>query len=298
MDKNAYLQIIDSLSDGVYFVDNERRVTFWNQGAEELTGIDRRSVLGIPCHKNILVHIDADGQSLCQDGCILAETLADGKPRSSDMFLLHRDGHRVPVTVRTSILRDRQGEVVGAVEIFSDNSVKLAARRRIDELERLALLDDLTRIGNRRYLEMTLRAKLAETARYNSQVGIFFLDIDNFKEINDRYGHDCGDKVLQRIAATIMGMIRPTDLAGRWGGEEFVTAVSNVSRKTIKPIAERFRKAASEAAFKNDGKEICFTVSVGATMAREHEPLEDVIKRADRLMYRSKEAGRNRVTVG
>jgi diguanylate cyclase (GGDEF)-like protein/PAS domain S-box-containing protein len=298
MDDKIYLQIMDILSDGVYFVDTDRKVTFWNQGAEELTGIGRDDILGRHCFDDLLVHIDSDGKSLCDDGCILAETLADGEAREADLFLLHGDGHRIPVSVRTSAFTDDSGEVIGAVEIFSDNSVKIAAKRRIDELERLALLDELTRIGNRRYLEMTLRAKLAETARYNSQVGIFFMDIDHFKEVNDQYGHDAGDRVLKAIASTLMGIIRPTDLAGRWGGEEFVAAVSNVNRKTLKPIAERFRKLIEEAIVRLPDEEIHFTVSVGATMAKEDEALEDVIKRADQLMYRSKEAGRNQVTVG
>jgi diguanylate cyclase (GGDEF)-like protein/PAS domain S-box-containing protein len=289
---------MDSLYDGVYFVDLNRGITYWNRGAERLTGYTREEAIGRACQDNFLAHVDDTGKSLCESGCPLGLVLQDGEPREVDLYLHHKNGHRVPVTVRAAPLRTEDGHILGAVEIFSDNSSHVMARRRIDELEQLALLDPLTRIGNRRFLDMTLEARLVETVRYNTQLAVFFLDIDDFKQINDTKGHDTGDEVLKVVAKTLSGVIRPTDILGRWGGEEFVAAASNINRETALAIGERFRALIEGSSVSIPDGRIHFTISVGVTIARRDDDLGSVIKRADDVMYEAKREGKNRIKFG
>jgi PAS domain S-box-containing protein len=122
--------LIDHLYDGVYYVDRGRRIRYWNQGAERLTGFAAASVVGHFCYDNLLNHVDASGTQLCRDGCPLAATMVDGEPREAEVFLRHREGHRVPIRVRTSPVRDREDKVIGAVEIFDDRTELSTARRR------------------------------------------------------------------------------------------------------------------------------------------------------------------------
>ncbi|MDF1535065.1 MAG: sensor domain-containing diguanylate cyclase [bacterium] len=298
MKDTFYMQLMDNLYDGVYFVDKDRIITYWNKGAERLTGYSKSTAQGRSCSDNFLAHVDDTGKRLCDDGCPLHEVLTDGQPREQDLYLHHRDGHRLPVSVRVSPITDDGGRIIGAVEIFSDNSIHVANQRRIDELEQLALLDTLTRIGNRRYLEMTLESKLAETARYNTQIAIFFMDIDNFKDINDTWGHDAGDEVLKVVSRTLNGVIRPMDILGRWGGEEFIAATTNINRGTARSIGERFRKLIERSSVPVNDQRITFTITVGATIARPDDDLASIVKRADQQMYKAKRAGKNRVAVG
>lgn len=293
-----YRELLDNLYDGVYFVDRERRITYWNRGAERLTGYRREDALGRSCFDDFLSHVDEKGRRLCQDGCPLMETIEDGQQREAEIFLHHKNGHRLPVSVRVSPISAEDGTLIGAVEVFSDNSAKVDSQRRIQELEQLALLDDLTKLGNRRYLEMSLKGRMAEMKRYNNQVGVFFMDIDHFKDINDLHGHNCGDEVLRVLSRSLTGVIRPSDILGRWGGEEFLAVANTVTRGTIKPIAERFRQMIESSSVPFEGQIVRFTISVGATIAKVDDTLESVIERADQLMYRSKERGRNQVTVG
>jgi diguanylate cyclase (GGDEF)-like protein/PAS domain S-box-containing protein len=292
-----YKELMDNLYDGVYFVDRDRTITFWNKGAERLTGYSKSNAQGRSCFDDFLAHVDDTGKRLCDEGCPLTDVLVDGQSREEDLYLHHLDGHRVPVSVRVSPIRDEKGEIIGAVEIFSDNSTHVANQRRIDELEQLALLDSLTRIGNRRYLEMTLEAKLAETARYNTQIAIFFMDIDDFKDINDTWGHDVGDEVLKAVAGTLNAVMRPMDLLGRWGGEEFIAAATNVNRGTARSIGERFRKLIEGISVPAGDERVHFTISVGATIARPDDDLASIVKRADQQMYEAKKAGKNRVAA-
>jgi PAS domain S-box-containing protein len=119
----SYETLLDSLFDGVYCVDMNKNITFWNKSAERITGFSRSEVTGLCCANNILRHIDSKGRELCIEGCPLSATLIDGKARESDLFLHHKMGHRVPISTRISPVRGDNGEVIGAIEIFTDNFI-------------------------------------------------------------------------------------------------------------------------------------------------------------------------------
>ena len=109
MDKEFYQDLLDQISDGVYFVTRDRRITYWNGGAERITGFGAEEVLGHSCSEGMLRHIDDTGRQLCLRGCPLAAVMTDGKRREVQVYLHHKDGHRVPVTVRGSALRNPAG---------------------------------------------------------------------------------------------------------------------------------------------------------------------------------------------
>jgi diguanylate cyclase (GGDEF)-like protein len=194
-------------------------------------------------------------------------------------------------------MSDPAGRITGAVEVFSENTSRMAALERIEELERMALIDSLTGVGNRRYTQMQVSARIEELRRYGWPCGLLFADIDHFKSVNDTHGHAAGDEVLRMVARTITVSMRPFDFLGRWGGEEFVAAITNVDRNEFRHVAERARMLVEQSSVHTDGQDLRVTVSVGGTMARTDDSVEDLVRRADRLMYRSKVGGRNRVTL-
>lgn len=292
-----YRELLDSLYDGVYFVDRDRRITYWNEGAERITGYTASEVMGTRCADNILTHIDEQGSTLCINGCCpLAYTIEDGMPRTAEVYLLHKDGHRVPISVRVAPLRDSNKAIVGAVEVFTDNSSKTAALERLKEFEKMAYIDALTGLANRRYTEIALNARYEELQRYGWPFGVIFIDIDRFKEINDRHGHETGDAVLAMVAKNLLSSVRSFDVVGRWGGEEFVAVVANVDHEELRAGANRIRVLIEQSTLPGDPP-LKVTVSLGATLARPEDTVAGIISRADRLMYESKTAGRNRVTV-
>ena len=188
-EEDFYKNLLDNLYDGVYFLDAERRITYWNKGAERLTGYGADEVIDCYCRDDILMHVDEMGNKLCEtDLCPAVKTLRDGRLREEELFLHHKRGHRVPVSIRVAPIPGPGGLVVGAVEVFSDNTSTVQTRQVIQELQKIALLDPLTQVGNRRYAELNLRARLAELERYGWPFGILFIDLDHFKEVNDRHG--------------------------------------------------------------------------------------------------------------
>lgn len=293
----SFRTVLDSLYDGVYITDTDRTITFWNQSAERLTGYSSAEVVGLRCADNVLVHVDEAGVSLCTGACPIVATLLDGESRQTEVYLHHKDGHRLPVLVRTAPLRDEVGAIVGAVEVFSDNSPSMTIRHRLEQLEKLALLDELTGIPNRRFLEQEMEGRASELIRYGRPFGVLFFDIDNFKDVNDTHGHETGDRVLRMVAQTLMHSSRPFDLAGRWGGEEFLCIVVGADREGLLASAERLRLLVEASALERAGGRISVTVSVGGTMSLPRENTVSVVSRADGLLYSSKQAGRNRVTI-
>ena len=298
-EKDFYKNIIDNLYDGVYFVDRDRRITFWNKGAERISGYSAGQVIGRHCRDNLLNHVTANGVELCRDHCPLAAVMEDGQPREVEVYLHHADGHRLPVMVRATALQDEEGNIVGAVETFSNNSTVINTRRRLNEMHQLARTDSLTRIGNRQHIEGRVRAAIAEFENGQSMAGLLFMDIDHFKQINDTYGHDVGDLALCMVANTFRLALRVTDTIGRWGGEEFVAILYDVSSETtLHTIAEKVRTLIESSRLDINEHSLTVTASIGATLLYSNDTPESLVRRADGLMYRSKRTGGNGVTVG
>jgi len=292
---SLYREVLDNLYDGVYFLDLQRKIFFWNKGAERITGYPAADVMGRSCADDILCHVDKQGRHLCRDGCPAAEVLNDGQRREAEVYLLHKNGYRKPVRIRVAPIQDTSGQIVGAMEIFSDDTSPESLRRRVALLEKLSSLDPLTHLPNRRSMEGTLASRLAETHRYGVAFGVLFIDIDYFKSINDTYGHETGDHVLRLVAKTLARSLRPFDLSGRWGGEEFLAVILNVDAAHLGVVAERVRALIAETRIPRDDQYLSVSVSIGATLARADDSSETLIDRADQCMYRSKMAGRNRV---
>jgi len=166
------------------------------------------------------------------------------------------------------------------------------------ELLKMAMFDRLTGIPNRRYLELKLRTFLSNYKTLGKKFGVIFFDIDNFKKFNDTYGHNCGDVALRTVGKVLKKVLRSKDVFGRWGGEEFMAIIDDADEKALYSSAERIRKAVEKTPVECANKILRATVSIGTTVVRENDTVDSIVKRADDLMYQSKQKGKNTVTIG
>ncbi len=293
---DLHTTVVENLFDGVYYVDRQRTITYWNPAAERITGHDAASVVGRHCFDNILGHVDETGKQLCQTACPLVRSMAQGRGIEADIYLHHRTGHRVPVHVRCQPVRDPEGTVIGAVEIFSEDVVHREALARIGALEQLASIDALTGLPNRRTAELALRGRLADLKDAAWPLAMLFLDIDRFKQFNDTHGHAVGDDVLRVVGQSLTSCLRAGDLAARWGGEEFVILTASENQQQLESAANRIRSLLSASTVTVDDGEAHVTVSIGATLAVGGDLPDTFVARADGAMYASKTRGRDRVT--
>jgi diguanylate cyclase (GGDEF)-like protein/PAS domain S-box-containing protein len=295
VDKEFYANLLDEISDGVYFVTRDRRITYWNGGAERITGYSVEEVLGRSCGEGILRHVNDRGRQLCLHGCPLIAVMTDGKPREANIYLHHKDGQRVPVTVRGKALRDPDGTIVGSVEVFSSrvtNPYALDRRAQQDDS-----LDPVTGLPPRRLGELHLRTLLGAVADSGATLGVLFIDADHFKDVNDTFGHKVGDEVLRMVGQSLANALRRGDIPMRWGGEEFLALLPGTDEAGLQAAAERARMLVENSWIQKGDAQVRVTVSIGATMATASDSAEDLVDRADRLMYVSKRGGRNRVNT-
>lgn len=295
MDVDFYRELLDALGDGVCFIDGNSRVCVWNKAATRLTGYAAQEVMG-RSSKEVLQHFDIDDEASAL-GNPLQATKEDGLVREVEVYMHHKYGYSYPANVRTAPVRDSTGAIIGALEVFSSNQKRVSLLHELEMLRKESLTDPLTGIGNRRFAEITLKPLEASFIEHGVPFGVLFVDIDNFKQVNDVYGHDVGDLVLRMVAQTMSNSLRPLDVVCRWGGEEFVLLLPIVTVETLSGMAERLRALIESSWLDNNGSSIFVTVSMGGAVSSKGESGADIIARADAQMYRSKESGRNCVSI-
>jgi len=183
-----------------------------------------------------------------------------------------------------------------AASLASHAAVALQNARLHAIVERQALVDGLTGIANRRGCEDALAHEIARSDRMAAPFTLVVADLDDFKQINDRYGHDAGDDVLRELAAVLRRTLRESDLAGRWGGEEFVFLLPGTDEEGGAQLAERVRSALRERSFHGrDGASFGVTCSFGVAQHQPREGERQLFAQADRALYEAKRRGKDRV---
>jgi diguanylate cyclase (GGDEF)-like protein len=167
--------------------------------------------------------------------------------------------------------------------------------RAVDQIRAMATRDELTGLLNRRHMQTILEQEAQRCLRGGHGYCLALIDLDHFKSINDRYGHGAGDAVLRQFAAIAQTVIRGADVIARWGGEEFVLMLAETRMPAARAGVERLRQAVELGVIRHQGRDITFTLSAGLTESLPRETLNQTLERADKLLYKAKHEGRNRV---
>ena len=199
-------------------------------------------------------------------------------------------------------LRSSSDEVekVGVI-VYDETNMALSQNKlekAKDDLLILSRTDRLTGLNNRGYWEERLNEEFKRNQRYPGSISLVMLDIDHFKNVNDKYGHAVGDDAIRFVSATLLELSRDIDICGRYGGEEFTVILPNTNAEGARVFCERFRERIANNVLKSGGHEVAFTVSLGVcelnqTVGSAHNWLVN----ADSALYTSKEGGRNKTTV-
>ena len=284
--------LLRNLGEGVFGIDAAGRFTFINPAALALFGYDDEAeVLGGNSHR-LTHHTDAEGEPYPEAECPISRAIHHGEPLEAwqDRFF-RRDGRSFPVEVHVTPLRREHGPVTGGVVVFRD----ISERKRLEErLRYLARHDSLTDLLNRSALEGRLDEELHRAERYGTGFALVMFDLDHFKAVNDRYGHEVGDSVLRQVARLAREELRGSDVVGRWGGEEFLILLPETDPQEAEALAERLRAKVAKHDF--TGPEgVTLSLGVAAFAGGEHHG--HLLKRLDNALYAAKEAGRNRVVT-
>ncbi len=293
---DVFRAVLENLQVGVYIVDPDRRIVFWNRGAEQISGFLSQEVIGRCCRDEILVHCDGNNVQLCQQGCPLHTCLRDGKSSAAEIFLRHKDGHRVPVHIRATPIKDSSGNIVGAAESFEEPRISAATDRRTSGPS--ASLDHITGLPSADASRTALAHYLAEFNEHHVAFSVLRIHVDRLSQFIANHGPDAGGQLLRIVAQTLRNALRPSDFLGCWGDHEFVVLFTIHRRKALARVCERLRAISSCAGIRWWGDRLSVTLSMGGAIANSGDTQETLLQRAESGLDRSVEEGGNRLTIG
>ncbi|HLM53601.1 MAG TPA: EAL domain-containing protein [Pseudoxanthomonas sp.] len=281
-----------SIADGVITTDVEGRITFLNTAAELLTGWQQHEALGRGCGQ-VLQLLEEDKAGTAPD--LVALTIANGVAVEfgNRTLLIRRDGEVFSTEGSVAPLTDRSRQLVGAVIAFRDVSL---SRRMAAEISHQARHDPLTGLVNRTEFDRRLRAAIRDASLSGTRHSLLYLDLDQFKVVNDTCGHTAGDELLRQVSTLLKAALRKTDVLARLGGDEFGVLLENTAPEASRAMADTLRRAASDLAFSWHGKRFPVAASIGQVDFHDGSmtPIE-ILSTADAACYVAKDQGRNRI---
>jgi diguanylate cyclase (GGDEF)-like protein/PAS domain S-box-containing protein len=302
------LTIVQSIDVGVVVVDRQFRVEVWNSFMENRSGRTPEEVLQKPFFELFPEVEEAWFSHKVESVATLgtpAFTIWEQRP-----YLVRFKNYQ-PITGQEDFmyqnttlfpLRSTDSSISHFCLVIYDVTDVATNRRMLQsanaQLQKLSSTDRLTGLYNRGHWEDSLKVAYARHQRHGNHTSLVMFDIDHFKRINDSYGHPGGDKVIEEVARLLREYVRDTDVAGRYGGEEFGVVLSDTDKHGAKAFAERLRKAVENLDVQYEGQSIRFTISLGvADLNQPSESHADLIAWADQALYASKKNGRNQVSV-
>ncbi len=276
--------ITTNIADGVYVMDSQGMITFANQRTAELLGYPVDELLGVVAHDLFHYH-DVPGALPLEQCPIYRVIKTRGRYEGEEQFV-DKQGRLLTVQVASQPMLAGE-RVTGSVTVFRD----VSEQKQLEEQLRLtSITDPLTGAYNRRFLQESLLKELYRAERHGSPFSVVMLDIDHFKQVNDRFGHGIGDQVLRHLVTLVQGRIRTSDLLARWGGEEFMLLLPATPITAAAALAEELRTALQTGQIEGVGT---VTASFGVTGWVPGDTVDLLLQRADRLLYQAKGAGRN-----
>ena len=297
MDSTNYRSLLENLYEGLWYVDKENRIKYWNKGAEKITGYSRSEVFNQKCSEELLCPIDAEGRKYYGDSSFFAITLANGTTKQYELLITHKDGHKIPVSIRVAPMYDSNDNIVGATQLFTDNKEKLEYLVSNSKEYRDSFFDTITNLPNQANLEISINYKLSEFRRYNRPFGILLFEIDDHDKLSKIYGDEFDIKVLTKISKLMSQDLRPFDIGGRWSESEFAIILINVRNDSAKIIGDRFKTLVENTDFTIGKGKIEITLSIGGIIATSKDSSKLLIEKLRSTVKKCKHIGGNQFQI-
>lgn len=289
-DPARYAAVVREVSAfGIYLIDPAGLIRSWNRGAENITGLSEAEMCGRPF---AALFTEAGQREGLPERTL--QFARSNRHHKDEQARLRRDGSELTALCTLDAVRQHSGELASFVEVFTDITEQ---KRRETALYETATRDALTGIMNRGHFTEMAAQEIIRARRFSEPLSIGLLDIDHFKQVNDRFGHDAGDMALMQFAKACQEGARQMDLVGRIGGEEFAILLPRANKQPAFEVLQRLRLRAMELRITTtSGDAFGLTVSAGVASLRPNtRDLRELLRNADAALYKAKREGRNRV---
>jgi len=279
-DPEIYRDILNGLQIGVSVLDLQKKIVFWSDGAEQITGYARIDVLGHSCMDNILLHCNQNSCEMCAEKCPLAMMLHDAKPVEAVSFIHHKSGHRTQVHTWAIPLRDKHGSVIGLIQTFEGEFALAGPDPNDRSMRERGCLDDTTGLPNQAMMQAHLRETLGTFAELQIPFATVFLELPGFSQFRARYGQVAARSILKVMARTLRNTVWPTDFVGRWSEDRFLVILSGCREDALQAVTERIQKMMASATIQWWGEELRVPVAIGRTCSLTGDTVESLLRRA------------------
>jgi diguanylate cyclase (GGDEF)-like protein/PAS domain S-box-containing protein len=286
-DPEIYRDILDSLQIGVSVLDLEKRIIFWSDGAEKITGYARIDVLGHPCTDNILLHCNQNSCETCVEDCPLVAVLHDARPVESMGSIHHKSGYWTPVHSWAIPLRDEHGSIIAIIQTFESEFAVNGPDPNDRSMKDRGCLDYITELPNQTMMQSHLRESLATFADLQIPLAVVCLEIKELGKFRARYGQVAATSILRVLARTLRTSVWPTDFVGRWSGDRFLVILSGCDEAALKTIGARMLKITARLTIQWWGEELSVAVLIGSTNALPGDNLELLLQRVEEGIHQS-----------
>lgn len=297
-------EILNFISEGIVILDSDLNIVYWNPLMEKLTGLSRNQVLhrkigeAVPAleirmYRRAITDVSANGMPAFFSAAIHRRILGDSHPVNLKMNrILHHSGNLILMEFIDMTNQFLQlDQLRASVRKQAELNDRLKQKEQV--IEKLAYYDQLTGVANRALFDKYAGQYLSRAERTGSMLGLMFVDVNEFKQINDTYGHNTGDKVMTRVAGMLTESMRKDDIVCRYGGDEFLVLMPDVTaqfdyQSVIRRIGENKKRSLMQ-----DGYEIVLSLSIGVSLfPRDGRTIDELIAKADELMYMEKNKSR------
>ena len=272
--------VLESLQMGVCMVDPDRRINFWNEGAERITGYLPQDVLGRSCDEILMVEFPEHTVPLGERSCLSAAAMRDGQACEARVYFHHKSGYAVPVSLRSVPIRDVHGQVIGAAESFVERPWVSTLRRPESDLVVGHGLDGVTHLPDYRFTESYLVERHKFGSEHGVPFGVLCIQLDQLDTLTATHGREASEAILNAVAHTLRNGLDPLDFVGRWWNNQFLAIVAIWHEGDLLTVAERLKQLAQFSKIVWWGDHLSVTVSVGGTVLSPGEPVFSVLGRA------------------
>lgn len=301
-DPEVLRAILYSLPMGLYVVNRDHKVLFWNDGIERLTGFHSQDIVGrlwnetatAPANQNDALaarQAQSTTQRLADPGAIIESTLREGKPVVADISLVHKSGHRLRLRMHSVPVRDTSGTIIGAAQSFEEPQNVSDWDERHSKLRAAGCLDPDTGLLNQKFIEFHLRESLAGFNEHKLPFSIVCVQVDQLEHLRRRYGAAAMALVQRAVAKTLETSLRPTDFIGRLGQQQFLAVLPECAAGEINFVTDRLAEMVAGTEIRWWGDEISVTASFGGAAVLEGDTTESMLDRARQELKSNLDSG-------
>jgi PAS domain S-box-containing protein/diguanylate cyclase (GGDEF)-like protein len=272
---------LETVPVGLYVVDRERKIVLWSDGAEHITGYLRQEVIGHFCRENILDHCDSTGVRVCETACPLTCAIQNGRAIDRVLYLKHKQGHRVPVRVFATGVRNAHGHVIGAMEVFHEQATltkPIAAPGATSDAQ--AVARPVAVIPNRPLTLASLREAIGAAKAQMIGCGVVCIQVAHFFDFKTAHTLGAGNQMMDAVSGSVRQMLRQSDQVGRWSEDQLLVILPGCHASSLETVATRLATVSHQSRIRWWGDDLSVKVWIGGVMAHPDEEAEVVAARA------------------